>query len=145
MLVGKNRMKNAAPYLFVILMVAGIAYFVFAAEQSSAMAGKQDKSKEMMHKGKMHEAMSHEGMMGMCPMHSMMCERMMETEIVATQDSGVVVMAAGKLYKYDKDLNLVKEIELKSGQDMKAMMGNMQKECMEKCQMMKEKSAEDKK
>lgn len=144
MLARRNRMKKVASYLFVIMMVAGIAYFVFAPDQSSAMSGKQDESKEMMHKGKMHEGMMHEGMMQMCPMHKMMCEHMMKMDMVAMPDGDVVVMAAGKLYKYDKDFNLVKEIELKAMQDSKDMMEKMQKECMEKCQMMKEKPAGEK-
>lgn len=136
MLVRRNKMKNAIPYLLVILMAAGITYFVFAAEQTSAMASKQDESKEMMHKGKMHEGMMHREMMQMCPMHTMMCDHMMKMEMVAMPDGDVVVMAAGKLYKYDKDFNLVKEVELKAMEDAKALMEKMQKECMEKCQMM---------
>jgi hypothetical protein len=151
MLVKRNRMKNAVPYLFVILMAAGITYFVFAAEQTNAMAAKQDESKEMMHKGKMHEGMMHREMMHkewreMCPMHTMMSDHMMKMEMVAMPDGDVVVLAAGKLYKYDKDFNLVKEVELKAVQDSKTMMEQMQKECMEKCQMMKpEKPAGEKK
>ncbi|MGA2092975.1 MAG: hypothetical protein ABSH16_06160 [Sedimentisphaerales bacterium] len=145
MLVRRNKMKNTVTALMVILLAVGVVYFVFAAEQSIAMAGKQDESKEMMHKGKMHEGMMHKEMMGMCPMHSMMCERMMKKEIIASEDGGVIIMCCNKLYKYDKDLNLVKEVELKAGQDMKEMMGKMQKECMEKCQMMKmEKPAAEK-
>ena len=34
-------------------------------------------------------------------------------EMVTTQDGGVIVMKGNKLVKYDKDLNLVKEIKLK--------------------------------
>ena len=137
MLVRRNKMRNTVTALMVVLLAVGITYFAFAAEQSSAMAGKHDESKEMMHKGKMHEGMMHKEMMPMCPMHTMMCERMMEAEAVAMPDGDVVVIAAGKLYKYDKDFNLIKEVELKAVQDAKAMMEKMQKECMEKCQMMK--------
>jgi len=49
----------------------------------------------------------------------MMMKKIMSKEIVATQDGGVVVMMGNKLIKYDKKLNLVKEIELKM--DMDAM------------------------
>ncbi len=35
--------------------------------------------------------------------------------MVATSDGGVVVMAGPKLMKYDRDLNLVKEVEMKKG------------------------------
>lgn len=45
----------------------------------------------------------------MCPMHHMMMESMMSRSVVATAD-GVVVMAGDKLMKFDKDLNLVKEV-----------------------------------
>ena len=33
--------------------------------------------------------------------------------MVASNDGGVIVMSANKLLKYDKNLNLVKEVELK--------------------------------
>jgi hypothetical protein len=52
----------------------------------------------------------------MMSMHSMMG---MMSSIVATSDGGVVVMIGNKLYKYDKNLNLVKETEIKL--DMKGM------------------------
>lgn len=35
--------------------------------------------------------------------------------VVATSDGGVVILAGPKLIKYDKDLNLVKEVEIKKG------------------------------
>ncbi|MGD0078635.1 MAG: hypothetical protein ABSB91_08450 [Sedimentisphaerales bacterium] len=145
MLVRRHKMKNTVTAMIAILLIAGVAYFAFATEQTSAMAGKQKESCAMPCKGMMHKGMMHKEMMGMCPMHSMMCEHMMKKEIIATEDGGVIIMCCNKLYKYDKDLNLVKEVELKIDQDMKAMMGNMQKECMEKCQMMKmEKPAAEK-
>jgi hypothetical protein len=77
-------------------------------------------------------------MIGLCPMHMMMCEHMMKKEIIATEDGGVIIMACGKLYKYDKDLNLVKDVELtKIKEDMKAKMEEIKKECAEKCKMKK--------
>jgi len=58
------------------------------------------------------------GMMGeehmmthMCPMHHMMMGTMMNKSLVATAD-GVVVMSGDKLIKFDKDLNLVKEVQV---------------------------------
>jgi hypothetical protein len=130
-------MKRTIPFAIVILLAAGIAFV--AVDQTKAMAGKQDESKEMMGKGMMHkEMMEHREMPMMCPMHTMMCQCMMHKEMVATQDGGVVVMVDNKLLKYDKDLNMVKEVELKI--DMKEKQEKMQqmmKECMEKCQMMK--------
>jgi len=49
-------------------------------------------------------------MMGM----GKMCPPMMEkTQMVATDEGGVIVLAGGKLLKYDADLNLVKEVDVK--------------------------------
>jgi hypothetical protein len=36
-----------------------------------------------------------------------------QKQMVAINDGGVVVMVGNKLFKYDKDLNLIKEAELK--------------------------------
>ena len=46
---------------------------------------------------------------GMGGMHGGM---MGEKSIVSSNDGGAIVMAGSKLYKYDKNLNLVKEVEL---------------------------------
>ncbi|PIW58181.1 MAG: hypothetical protein COW13_05455 [Candidatus Omnitrophica bacterium CG12_big_fil_rev_8_21_14_0_65_50_5] len=55
---------------------------------------------------------------GMMEMHGMMGKASM----VATGDGGVIVLKGNKLYKYDTDLNLVKEAELKADEmDMGAM------------------------
>ncbi len=72
--------------------------------------------------------------MGMNPMGGMMMKAMMKKTIVATEDGGVIVLAGNKLMKYDKNLNLVKEVEIKI--DMEAMQKNM-KEMMKNCPMMK--------
>ncbi len=42
----------------------------------------------------------------------MMDGKMMDRKIVATSDGGVVIVCCGKMMKYDKDLNLVKTVEL---------------------------------
>jgi hypothetical protein len=133
-------MKKTLITAMVILMVAGVGYFAFAAEQSGGMMGRQGMmdGNDMMHRGMMGQPMAGKPTPMMCPMHMMMCQGMMQKEMVATSDGGAIVMVDNKLLKYDKDLNLVKEVELKI--DMKAMQDKMQtmmKECMEKCQMMK--------
>lgn len=64
------------------------------------------------------------GMMG----QYMMMKKIMEKEMVSSGDGGVIVLVGNKLLKYDKDLNLVKEAEIKI--DMEAM--------MEKCREMME-------
>lgn len=43
-----------------------------------------------------------------------MCAMMMgKTQMVATDEGGVIVLAGHKLMKYDADLNMVKEVEVK--------------------------------
>ncbi|MEI8349265.1 MAG: hypothetical protein WCI77_03835 [Candidatus Omnitrophota bacterium] len=39
---------------------------------------------------------------------------MMQKQIVATGDGGAIVLLGNKLLKYDKDLNLIKVVELKA-------------------------------
>jgi len=58
-------------------------------------------------KGKMHDKK-----MGP-PMKAMMMQKMMEKKMVATSDGGVVVLIGHKLMKYDKNLNLKAEAEIK--------------------------------
>jgi hypothetical protein len=107
-------------------------------KQTMDKQGMMDSNDMMMQKGMMGKGMMGKAMPMMCPMHTMMCQGMMKKEVVATSDGGVIVMADNKLFKYDKDVNLIKEVELKI--DMKATqdkMTQMMKECAEKCQMMK--------
>jgi len=61
-------------------------------------------------------------------MAGMMMQMMgaMQKQMVATNDGGVIVLVGNKLLKYDKDLNLVKEIELKTGVELKMDIGPMQ-------------------
>jgi len=120
-------MKRTVPFAIVVLLAVVIAFV--AVDQTGAMASKQNEPKEMKCKGAMHkEMMEHRPMPMMCPMHAMMCEHMMKKEIIAMPDGDVVVMAGNKLYKYDKDFNLIKEVELKAEQEMKEKMEKMQNE-----------------
>jgi hypothetical protein len=54
-----------------------------------------------------------EKMMAVSPMYGMMTGPMMVKSIAATGDGGIFVMAGNKLIKYEQDLNLVKETEVK--------------------------------
>ncbi len=74
------------------------------------------------------------GKEGMQKKHAMKCmmDMMMNKQMVSTSDGGVVVLFGHKLYKYDKNLNLVKEAEIKM--DFEAMKKKMQ-EMKEKCPM----------
>ena len=50
----------------------------------------------------------------------------MQKQMVATNDGGIIVLTGNKLLKYDKDLNLVKETEVKTGVELKMDAGSMQ-------------------
>ena len=69
--------------------------------------------------GMMKGDMDKGGMMGGKMMGMMGMGSMMQKQIVATGDGGIIVAVGNKLIKYDKDLNVVKEVELKM--DMEGM------------------------
>ena len=125
-----------------VLALVGFAAVSFGEEPAGAKEEKGSTGgmmgKEMMeHKGMMGG--EHKGMMGhgmMCPL----CSSMMERQVVATGDGGFVVILGSKAMKYDKDLNVVKETELKM--DVQGMMDKM-KDCP-MCKMMKEKMGDKK-
>ena len=124
-------MKNGMAIItaVVVLTVTGLA-FAQMNDKGGSMMDKGDKG------GMMGGGMMGGGMMGkggmMMGMHGMMM-KMMEKSVTATSDGGIVIVAGDKITKYDKDLNLVKEVELKSNMEaMQKMMSQM----MEKCPMM---------
>lgn len=117
-------------YIFVALL-AVLVVLSFAAV---SFATDKDMECPMM-KGDRH------GMMGMCPMHCMMMKSVMEKEMVATEDGSVVVLAGNKLMKYDKNLELKKEVELKY--DTKEACDKMCANCP-MCQAMKGKETQPK-
>lgn len=107
-----------------------VAVVIIVGTSGLAIAQMKDgMGKEMMGKGMMDDK---GGMMGMKGMHGMMMKAM-EKSVVATSDGGIVVVMGNKLTKYDKDLNVVKEVELKM--DMEAMKKNMD-DMMKMCPMM---------
>ena len=64
-----------------------------------------------------------------CCMRSMM-KSMMSPSLVETKDGGLVVMMGNKLMKFDKDLNLAKETEVKLDvEGMQAIMKQMMENC----------------
>ncbi len=105
---------------------------------SSHLVLAQDSSSgPMMEKAKMGYGMMDGQRKKMCPMHGMMMKSMMKIELVATSDGGIVVLTGNKLTKYDKNLNVVKETEIQSGEDaMHKMMMKMKEQCR-MCPMMK--------
>jgi hypothetical protein len=145
-------MKKFLSIVLGVVLAMGVAVISFAEEPKEttgpAMGKEMMKGEKMMGcegmmaKGKMgHEKM----MMGCCSMHGMMMKSMMEKKIVATSDGGVVVAIGNKLFKYDKNLELKKETEIKvDSEAMKKMMMEMKEKCpmckkmMGGCGMMKE-------
>ncbi|GEM_PF-1752421 len=106
-------------YLIVVVAVVFVTRFAFAEEMKGSMMGKGMMGDKGMMEGK--------GMM-----HGMM-NVMMNKSMVATSDGGVIVMTANKLTKYDQNLNVVKEADIKMDMDG---MHKMMTEMMEKCPMM---------
>ncbi len=106
--------KNAGVIMLVVLLTG--ASLVYAEGMKGGMMGDGMKGKRMMD-GKMME---------MCPM----MQSMMQKQVVATEDGGIIIVAGNKVTKYDKDLNVVKEAELKMDMaGMQKMMENMKGMC----------------
>ena len=114
-------MRNVVLVTLIAVMISLLSSPLSFAEDMKGMAG---------------DSSSHEsqGMMGGMMMEHMMMKSMMDKSVVPTEDGGIVIVAGNKIMKYDKDLNLVKEAEIKM--DMDAMQKNMM-EMMRKCTMMK--------
>ena len=99
-----------------VLIVGAV---LFAAVQVVSFADEKMKEPMMEKSG---------GMMGKKMMGGMMMHEMMEKKVIATSDGGIIVVTGNKLLKYDKDLNLVKEVEIKmDNQEMQNMMKMIQK------------------
>jgi len=79
--------------------------------------------------GKKDPSMKHHKMMKKGGMKDMMMKKMMQKEMVATKDGGIILLVGNKLIKYDQDLNLIKEVEIKM--DIEGQMKRM-RECMDK-------------
>jgi len=96
------------------LLLAGFFSLAPAEEPKEGISGKDMAQTSMMGQGMIGQGMmAKDKMMGMC-----MCP-MMKTSLVSTEDGGVIVLVGNKLQKYDKDLSLKKEVEIKI--DMEAM------------------------
>jgi hypothetical protein len=125
-------MRKLLGFVLIVVLVAAVSRFVFAQETKDSMPDKKAMKAAMADKETMMAR--HGKMTAMCPMHGMMAKMMMQREMVAAKDGGVIVMSGNRLLKYDRNLNLKKEIELKIDMaDMKKMMADM----MEKCPMRK--------
>ena len=111
-------MKKVVYYLVAIVLVIGVGSAV-AQESKEESPSKKECMKKCS-----------------CPMKTMM-KSMLKTEVVATQDGGVVVRMGTKMVKYDKDLNEVKEVELKMDMEqIKNMLHEKMKDCPIRQKMM---------
>jgi len=129
-------MKRIVAVLVIVLFVIGIVSIAMAEEtdtQTSASTAKQEEG--MMGMGKMKDKMMQRAKDRGWDKMSMM-KQMMQKQIVATEDGGIIVLIGNKLLKYDKNLNLKKEAEIPM--DMEGMhkrMTKMMKECPMKDKM----------
>lgn len=131
---------------YMSIFLAGVLVAVFCS-LSLAEEKKEGRIRQVMMQGGMSGQkgmMGEEGaMMGKgkmvvgCPVHGMMMKQMMDREVIAAADGGVIILAGNKLAKYDKELNLVKEVEIKA--DLAGMQKVMQ-EAKENCPMCKKMS-----
>lgn len=102
-----GKMKKGLSMVLAGLLVTVFCFLASAQEQEETMDNK------MMQGGQMGEGTMGRGQ-GMVKGKKMMgMGMMMNKEIVATEDGGVVVMIGNKLLKYDKNLDLKKEVEIK--------------------------------
>ena len=100
------------PVLMIVLSIGSLSF----AEEMKGMDGK--------------DSMMKKGMMGKDMMGHMMMKSMMDKSVVPTSDGGIVIVAGNKITKYDKDLNVVKEADVKVDMEaMKKQMGDMMKMC----------------
>ncbi len=118
-------MKNSIAIMaaVVVLIVSG---FALAQMEDKGKEMMQDKAGMMEGKGGMMGMMGDKG--GMMSKGMMMNAMMNKTSMVASNDGGVIVLSGHKLSKYDANLNLVKEVEIKAEESkMCAMCQKMSK------------------
>ncbi len=114
------------------LMVVAVPVALLAMVGSYGVLAQQDSQTPQRPGGMMHGMMGQGGQMQACPMCGMMVGATMMRSMTATPDGGVIVAVGNRLMKYDNQLNLVKDTEMKI--DTSQMFSNMQK-MMENCPM----------
>lgn len=118
------------------ILLIGSLNFSFA--QESTKGKEASKSQEAIHPCK--QEMGHPP----CPKEPMM-HQMMPKTLLETKDGSLIVLVGNKLMKYDKDLNLVKEVEIKvDAEGMKKMMMQMKEGCPKHKVFMEESGAAEK-
>lgn len=144
-------MKRSLSVLFSSILFLSAATAAIAQPEGQGMGGsgmQQGMGGQGMGQGMGGQGMG-KGMMGgqggemgqgmMCPMCSSMMKSVASPQVISTGDGGFVILTGNKLIKYDKDLNVVKEADIKV--DVSAMMEKMKADCPV-CKMMKEKKEE---
>jgi len=123
----KRLMMVAVP---VALLIAVGTYGVLAQQdsQTPTSPGGMGRGPGMMRGGMMGQG----GHMPGCAMCGMMTGAMMWKTMTATPDGGVIIAVGNRLIKYDNQLNVVKDTEMKI--DMNQMYSSVQK-MMENCPM----------
>lgn len=122
-------MKRNAWVIMLVVLLAG-ASLVYAEGMKGGMGKKGMMGKGMMDEEGMGMGKMGKGMMGGKMMKCPMMKSMMKRDIIATSDGGIIVVLGNKLTKYDKDLNVVKEVELKiDTEGMQKMMEEMKSMC----------------
>ena len=102
------------------VVVLGVTGISFAQMDDKGKEMMKDKAPMMEGKGGMMGMMEGKGMMGMMKM----CQSMMNKPSMVAVGDGVVVLSGKKLYKYDANLNIVKEADVKvEDMGMMDMMG----------------------
>ena len=96
-------MKQIGIIVLVGLLTMGFSSLAFTEENKDDMTDMI--SKNMKQVGEMFQ--------GKTKGKGDLCDMMMGKSLVATADGGVVVWLGNKLFKYDKDLVLQKEVEIK--------------------------------
>ena len=131
-------MRRIIAVVVSVFFAAGVVCAVMAQEEADTSTGATAVSQDKEDAGgwsKMRERMKYhlkeKKDKGIGTMQMMMGS-MMKKEMVATGDGGVIVLSGNKLLKYDKDLELLKEVELPM--DMKGMHEKME-EMMKNCPM----------
>jgi hypothetical protein len=128
-------MKKKMVGIVAVLVMAGVISLLWAQAQTPP-AEKPEMKPGGGGMGMMGGMAPGMGMPGGCPMCGMMMHGMMQKQMVATSDGGVIVMAGCSLQKYDANLQLVKEVDLKIDiEKIQKHMQEMKKNCPMCCPM----------
>lgn len=114
------------------LLLGTLAATAFAQPSSGNMGNMGNMGNGRMGPGGMHgmHGMQMMSDSGMCPGWGMMMQMAVARQVVPTQDGGVVVVVGNALRKYDKNLKLLKEVEIEVDWDkLQQQMQQMQQRC----------------